>query len=260
MTLIKGDFIQSIDKAALAKALAVHLVIIMMFIFSWQSHSTDITPPPKAIKVQLKPKPKQLKTKQTTKKKTVKKPVKKKPVKKKPKPKKEQPKKPVKPKKPPKESPKEKPKEPVKKKEKPKEVKKEPVETIDFDKLLADEKSKIKENKPLPKAPVEDEIDEDLLSEIDKYMLLISQRISNHWIIPQNSRNGMRAVFTIELFPGGELKSIRLKEGSGHSGFDGAARSAVIAAGRFEVPSDPILFNREFKQFDYIFRPTNLRN
>lgn len=70
----------------------------------------------------------------------------------------------------------------------------------------------------------------------------------------------MRAELLIGLVPTGEVVSVEVVASSGNSAFDRSALRAVRDAAPFEVPADPVLFEREFRNLRILFRPEDLRN
>jgi colicin import membrane protein len=88
----------------------------------------------------------------------------------------------------------------------------------------------------------------------------IVRRIEQNWSRPPSARNGMRAELLIGLVPTGEVVSVEVTSSSGNSAFDRSALRAVRDAAPFEVPPDPVLFEREFRNLRILFRPEDLRN
>jgi TonB family protein len=62
-------------------------------------------------------------------------------------------------------------------------------------------------------------------------------------------------VLRIRQVPGGEVLNVRILRSSGDPGFDQSAESAVLKASPLPVPSDPRLFNAEFRELDLEFSP-----
>ena len=77
---------------------------------------------------------------------------------------------------------------------------------------------------------------------------------------PPSALNGMKALLRISLLPGGDLNDVMILQTSGDPAFDRSALNAVRKVGRFEVPSDPIEFDRKFRQFKILFNPDDLLN
>ncbi len=115
---------------------------------------------------------------------------------------------------------------------------------------------KAKENTP---AQDEQEQEQQEMDEILQYQSLIQQTVKRYWIRPPSARNDMVVMLNIQLLPGGELKTVGIDESSGNAAFDRSAVLAVEKAGRFSVPSDPVLFDRHFRVFKMRFKPGDLR-
>ena len=86
----------------------------------------------------------------------------------------------------------------------------------------------------------------------------IYQRVVANWSRPPSARLGMQAKLLVELIPTGRVMSVTVVESSGNRAFDRSAEAAVKKARDFEVPSEPELFERYFRQFSLLFRPEDL--
>jgi colicin import membrane protein len=95
---------------------------------------------------------------------------------------------------------------------------------------------------------------------VASYVGAIVRRIEQNWSRPPSARNGMRAELLLGLVPTGEVVSVEVAASSGNSAFDRSALLAVRDAAPFEVPADPVLFEREFRNLRILFRPEDLRN
>ncbi len=87
----------------------------------------------------------------------------------------------------------------------------------------------------------------------------IRKDIIQHWSRPPSARNGMQSVLRVFLVPTGELVDVRVDVGSGNDAFDRSALLAVRKVGRFAVPPDARMFERDFREFILVFRPEDLR-
>lgn len=255
--------------------IALHVLVVVLLFLGWQSSSMQKLPvvvpqhiravvvekpaPKPVIKpVQEKPKPKVTpKPKPEVKPKPKPEPKPKPKPKPEPKPKKPEPKKPE-----PaaKEKPKPKP-EPVKK-EKPK------VEEPSFEDLLASEEKELskREDELLEQAKrleaqraKEEALAQSAASEIQMYQSLIQQTIQRFWIRPPSARNGMQVQIRIRMLPGGEVLEANVVKSSGNDAFDRSALTAIQKAGKFAVPSDPKLFNANFREVTLNFYPEDLK-
>lgn len=95
-------------------------------------------------------------------------------------------------------------------------------------------------------------------SEINKYRLPIKQRIEQFWSRPPSARRGMQATLEIRLIPGGEVVSVTVVKSSGNAAFDQSAVAAVQRAKILPTPSDPRVFNQQFRTMTLIFNPEDL--
>ncbi|WP_158227227.1 cell envelope integrity protein TolA [Mangrovitalea sediminis] len=93
------------------------------------------------------------------------------------------------------------------------------------------------------------------LTERDKYILLIKQRVTDHWFRPPSTDSNLSTVVTIRLLPTGELISATIKDSSGNAAFDNSVLSAIRSISRFPVPDDPTVFNEYFRQLSFQFSP-----
>ena len=95
----------------------------------------------------------------------------------------------------------------------------------------------------------------------DTAAAIIKRAIINRWTQPPSARNGMRAALEIALVPTGDVVGVTVLESSGNVAFDRSAINAVEKAARFpEVQQlDRAIFERDFRRFQLIFRPEDLR-
>lgn len=95
----------------------------------------------------------------------------------------------------------------------------------------------------------------------DAVAAIIQRAVINRWTRPPSARNGMRAVLEIALVPTGDVVGVAVLSTSGNLAFDRSAINAVEKAGRFpEVKElERALFERDFRRFQLIFKPEDLR-
>jgi colicin import membrane protein len=95
----------------------------------------------------------------------------------------------------------------------------------------------------------------------DTVAAIIQRAVINRWTRPPSARNGMRAVLEIALVPTGDVVGVAVLSTSGNQAFDRSAINAVEKAGRFpEVKElERALFERDFRRFQLIFKPEDLR-
>lgn len=91
------------------------------------------------------------------------------------------------------------------------------------------------------------------------YVGQIQREIVQNWSRPPSARNGMQALLKVRLVPTGEVVDVAVLESSGNDSFDRSAILAVEKAERFEVPGDSRQFERNFREFEVLFRPEDLR-
>ena len=95
-------------------------------------------------------------------------------------------------------------------------------------------------------------------AETMSYAAKIKQAIIEAWSRPPSARLGMQARLRVDLVPSGDLLAVTILESSGNSAFDRSAEVAVRKVGRFEVPKETRLFERNFRRFTLLFKPEDL--
>jgi len=93
--------------------------------------------------------------------------------------------------------------------------------------------------------------------EVNKYKALILQTISQHWLIPPNSKKTLSAELLIRVAPGGIVLDVQLTKTSGDPALDRSARAAVFKASPLPVPKEADLFE-SFRQFVLRVTPKNV--
>ena len=91
------------------------------------------------------------------------------------------------------------------------------------------------------------------------YVAQIQREIIGNWSRPPSARNGMQALLRVFLVPTGEVVNVTVEDSSGNDAFDRSALLAVRKAERFIVPSDSGQFEKNFREFEVLFRPEDLR-
>ena len=92
-------------------------------------------------------------------------------------------------------------------------------------------------------------------SEIDRYHGLIKQQVTRNWNIPAASRKGLKCTLRVRVVSSGEVLAVSVIVSSGDPVFDRSAENALYKASPLQVPSDPDLFNRVFREFNFDFDP-----
>ena len=95
-------------------------------------------------------------------------------------------------------------------------------------------------------------------SETMTYAAAIRQAIVEAWSRPPSARLGMEARLRVDLVPSGDLLAVTILESSGNSAFDRSAEVAVRKVGRFDVPKESRLFEKNFRRFTLLFKPEDL--
>jgi len=97
---------------------------------------------------------------------------------------------------------------------------------------------------------------------IQAYTGVIHDLVQQNWSRPPSARNGMTAVFRIQIVPTGDILDVSIVQSSGDAAFDRSAESAIYRVGRFtELQGMPIrMFNDNFRSLLLTFRPEDLLN
>jgi len=91
-------------------------------------------------------------------------------------------------------------------------------------------------------------------TEIDKYRLLIRQRVSRSWNRPVGVAKGLKCVVSVRLTPTGEVLSANVVRSSGNGLFDRSVENAVYKAAPLPLPEDPALYEN-FREIEFLFNP-----
>ena len=91
-------------------------------------------------------------------------------------------------------------------------------------------------------------------SEVDKYKILIRQRVSRSWNRPVGIAKGLKCVVRVRLTPSGEVLSASVVRSSGNPIFDRSVEYAVYKAAPLPLPEDPALFDN-FRDIEFLFSP-----
>lgn len=92
---------------------------------------------------------------------------------------------------------------------------------------------------------------------MNKYMALIKQDISQHWIVPDKSKKQLSCRLQIRLGPGGMVVQVKLLRSSGDPILDRSAQSAVYKASPLPVPKEPDIF-KQFRVINLTVRPESV--
>ena len=94
--------------------------------------------------------------------------------------------------------------------------------------------------------------------EIALYIREIYASVVRNWSRPPSANNEMSARIAVELYPNGELISVGIVKSSGNESFDRSALVAVQKAAPFKLPSEETLYERRFRSFFLLFKPSDL--
>lgn len=92
--------------------------------------------------------------------------------------------------------------------------------------------------------------------ELARQITAIRNAVARHWNRPPGARNNMKTVLRIRLLPGGEVVEATVVESSGNVPLDRSTMAAVKNASPLPVPSGKD-FNR-FREFRMSFKPEDL--
>ena len=124
------------------------------------------------------------------------------------------------------------------------------------------EQERIKMEDSLSLAIMDEQVGIRAVTDDEKAMAFVSQiqrEIIQNWSRPPSARNGMQALLRVYLVPTGEVVNVVLEQSSGNDAFDRSALLAVRKAERFVVPTQSRQFERNFREFEVLFRPEDLR-
>jgi len=88
-----------------------------------------------------------------------------------------------------------------------------------------------------------------------RYQALIRDRVERNWLRPVGLPDGLQCTLLVRLDPFGEVLEARIVRSSGNSLFDRSAEAAVRKASPLPVPSDVTIYNRFFREFQFLFNP-----
>ena len=96
------------------------------------------------------------------------------------------------------------------------------------------------------------------------YQSYIQQRIIANWTRPLSARRGMEVILVVKLVPTGQVVGVSVLKSSGNDAFDLSALQAVKKVGRFDKLQElsrqsPTVFEQNFRQFQLVYRPDDLR-
>jgi colicin import membrane protein len=93
-----------------------------------------------------------------------------------------------------------------------------------------------------------------ILSELDRYKLLIAQKVVRNWKRPQNFKTGMSCTVKVRLATGGHVIDAQVVKSCGDSVLDRSVETAVFTASPLPMPADVVMFER-MREINFVFRP-----
>lgn len=96
---------------------------------------------------------------------------------------------------------------------------------------------------------------------VDSVGFEIEHAVEQSWNRPPSARRGMEAVLRVSLVPTGDMSSVEILSSSGDSAFDRSAVQAVQKAAPFVAVKEisPLIFEKNFRTFQFRFSPQDLR-
>ena len=94
-------------------------------------------------------------------------------------------------------------------------------------------------------------------SEVDRYMLLIQQRVESNWNRPSGWTAGTKCEVAIRVIPGargGQVLDARMTRSCGNPLFDRTVETAVFNSSPIPLPTDPEVA-AQFRDLNLIFNP-----
>ena len=87
----------------------------------------------------------------------------------------------------------------------------------------------------------------------------IRNLVQSVWRQPPSAKHTDEVVLRITLVPTGEVTDVFLVSSSGNPALDRSVEQAVWKVAKLPVPKDPVLFEKQFRQFNFLFRPEDAR-
>lgn len=90
---------------------------------------------------------------------------------------------------------------------------------------------------------------------VSEYTVAIKQKVQRSWIKPSTASSGLSCDVRVTLIPGGDVASVHIVRSSGDAVFDRSVEQAVRRAAPLPLPPDTALFDR-FRDLQFRFNPT----
>lgn len=88
-----------------------------------------------------------------------------------------------------------------------------------------------------------------------RFVVIIKGRVTASWLRPPGLPKGLSCLLKISLNPFGEVLDVTIVRSSGNTLFDRSAEAAVKKASPLPVPPDLSIYNRYFREFQFLFKP-----
>ncbi|MEW5755138.1 MAG: cell envelope integrity protein TolA, partial [Pseudomonadota bacterium] len=93
-----------------------------------------------------------------------------------------------------------------------------------------------------------------ILSEVERYQLLIQNKVERNWIRPPDTAKGMKCTVSVNLIPGGEVVGVKIVKSSGNAVFDRSVETSVWQSSPMPVSSDAKVFDK-MRTINFVFNP-----
>ena len=110
----------------------------------------------------------------------------------------------------------------------------------------ADKKQRQKELAQQLAAEEQTQADELAKREIDKYQVLIRQKVVRNWLKPTGSSKGLVSTVKVRLIPGGDVIDVKVIKSSGNAIYDRSVERAVRKASPLPLPKDSSIAARMY--------------
>ena len=110
----------------------------------------------------------------------------------------------------------------------------------------ADKKQRQKELAQQLAAEEQAQADELAKREIDKYQVLIRQKVVRNWLKPSGTSKGLVSTVKVRLIPGGDVIDVKVIKSSGNAVYDRSVERAVRKASPLPLPKNPAIAARMY--------------
>ena len=110
----------------------------------------------------------------------------------------------------------------------------------------AEKKQRQKELAQQLAAEEQAQADELAKREIDKYQVLIRQKVVRNWLKPSGTSKGLVSTVKVRLIPGGDVIDVKVIKSSGNAVYDRSVERAVRKASPLPLPKNPAIAARMY--------------